>query len=287
MPVAVVTGTSTGIGLATAVALARAGHRVHATMRSPQAAPQLAAIAAGEKLPIEILPMDVDDDASVSKAIGQILADTGRIDVLVNNAGVQGSGPIEEIPLAEFRRVMETNYFGVIRCIQAALPSMRKHGDGHIVNVSTVGGRIAGLSQGPYCASKFALEALSEILAGEVKTFGIRVAIIEPGVTITPIFEKRRVIPKTSLYKQERRMNAMFDALQKLQIPPSVVADKIVEIVQTKTWKLRHPTGQDSEPVLQYRASKSDEEWINLHAMESDAEFAAIVKRDMGLDLEL
>jgi len=287
MPVAVVTGTSTGIGLATAVALARAGHTVHATMRNPQRAPQLAESAAAEKLPIKILPMDVDDDASVSKAIGQILADAGRIDVLVNNAGVQGSGPIEEIPLAEFRRVMETNYFGVLRCIQAVLPSMRKHGDGHIVNVSTVGGRIAGLSQGPYCASKFALEALSEILAGEVKTFGIRVAIIEPGVTITPIFEKRRVIPKNSLYKQERRMNAMFDALQKLQIPPSVVADKIVEIVRTKTSKLRHPTGADSEPVLQYRASKSDEEWINLHAMESDAEFAEIVKRDMGLDLEL
>jgi NAD(P)-dependent dehydrogenase (short-subunit alcohol dehydrogenase family) len=287
MPVAVVTGTSTGIGLATAVALARAGYSVHATMRSPQRAPQLAESAAAEKLPIKILPMDVDDDASVSKAIGQILADAGRIDVLVNNAGVQGSGPIEEIPLAEFRRVMETNYFGVLRCIQAVLPCMRKHGDGHIVNVSTVGGRITGLSQGPYCASKFALEALSEILAGEVKTFGIRVAIIEPGVTITPIFEKRRVIPKDSLYKQERRMNAMFDALQKLQIPPSVVADKIVEIVRTKTSKLRHPTGPDSEPVLQYRASKSDEEWINLHAMESDAEFAEIVKRDMGLDLEL
>jgi NAD(P)-dependent dehydrogenase (short-subunit alcohol dehydrogenase family) len=158
MPVAVVTGTSTGIGLATAVALARAGHTVHATMRNPQRAPQLAESAAAEKLPIKILPMDVDDDASVSKGFGQILADAGRIDVLVNNAGVQGSGPIEEIPLAEFRRVMETNYFGVLRCIQAVLPSMRKHGDGHIVNVSTVGGRIAGLSQGPYCASKFGHE---------------------------------------------------------------------------------------------------------------------------------
>ena len=106
MPVAVVTGTSTGIGLATSVALARAGHRVHATMRSPQRAPQLAETAAAEKLPITILPMDVDDDASVSRAITQILAKAGRIDVLVNNAGVQGSGPVEEVPLAEFRRVI-------------------------------------------------------------------------------------------------------------------------------------------------------------------------------------
>jgi NAD(P)-dependent dehydrogenase (short-subunit alcohol dehydrogenase family) len=287
MPVAVVTGTSTGIGLATALALARAGHRVHATMRSPQRAPQLAETAVAEKLPITVLPMDVDDDASVSRAITQILAKAGRIDVLVNNAGVQGSGPVEEVPLAEFRRVMETNYFGVLRCIQAVLPEMRKQGDGHIVNVSTIGGRITGLSQGPYCGSKFALEAVSEILAGEVKGFGIRVAIVEPGVTETPIFDKRRSISANSPYRQERRMNAIFDAGRKFQVPPSLVADKIVEIVQSKTWKLRHPTGPDAEPFLQYRASISDEEWVNLHAIESDQEFAARIKRDFGLELDL
>jgi NAD(P)-dependent dehydrogenase (short-subunit alcohol dehydrogenase family) len=222
-------------------------------MRSPQRAPQLAETAVAEKLPITVLPMDVDDDASVSRAITQILAKAGRIDVLVNNAGVQGSGPVEEVPLAEFRRVMETNYFGVLRCIQAVLPGMRKQGDGHIVNVSTIGGRITGLSQGPYCGSKFALEAVSEILAGEVKGFGIRVAIVEPGVTETPIFDKRRSISANSPYRQERRMNAIFDAGRKFQVPPSLVADKIVEIVQSKTWKLRHPTGPDAEPFLQYR----------------------------------
>ena len=287
MQVAIVTGSSTGIGLATAVALASAGHRVYATMRNPQRAPRLAEIAAADKLPITILPMDVDDDASVRQAIGKILADAGRVDVLVNNAGVQGSGPVEEVPLAEFRRNMETNYFGVLRCIQAVLPTMRKQGDGHIVNVSTIGGRITGFSQGPYCGSKFALEAVSEILAGEVKCFGIRVAIIEPGVTETPIFDKRRSVPANSPYRQERRMNAIFNAGLKFQVPPSLVADKIVEIVRTKTWKLRHPTGPDAEPFLKYRAALSDEDWINLHAIESDQEFAAIIKRDFGLDLEL
>ena len=287
MSVAIVTGTSTGIGLATAVALARAGHRVHATMRFPQRAPKLAEIAAAEKLPIQILAMDVDEDTSVGHTIGEILSYAGRIDVLVNNAGIQGSGPIEEVPLAEFRRVMETNYFGVLRCIQAALPGMRQQGSGHIVNVSTVGGRITGLSQGPYCGSKFALEAVSEILAGEVKRFGIRVAIVEPGVTETPIFDKRRSIPANSPYRQERRMNAIFNAGLKHQIPPSLVADKIVEIVQSKTWKLRHPTGPDAEPFLKYRASVSDEDWVSLHAIESDQEFAAIIKRDFGLELEL
>jgi NAD(P)-dependent dehydrogenase (short-subunit alcohol dehydrogenase family) len=256
-------------------------------MRSPQRAPQLAEIAAVEKLPIKILQMDVDDDASVTQTIGQILADTARIDVLVNNAGVQGSGPIEEVPLAEFRRNMETNYFGVLRCIQAVLPGMRKQGDGHIVNVSTIGGRITGLSQGPYCGSKFALEAVSEILAGEVKSLGIRVAIVEPGVTETAIFDKRRSIPPNSPYRQERRMNAIFNAGLKHQVPASLVADKIVEIVQSKTLKLRHPTGPDAEPFLKYRASITDEEWVNLHAIESDQEFAARIKRDFGLELDL
>jgi NAD(P)-dependent dehydrogenase (short-subunit alcohol dehydrogenase family) len=128
---------------------------------------------------------------------------------------------------------------------------------------------------------------VSEILAGEVKALGIRVAIVEPGVTETPIFAKRRSVSTNSPYPQERRMNAIFDAGRKLQIPPSVVADKIVEIVQSKTWKLRHLTGSDAEPYLQYRASITDEEWVNLHAIESDQEFAAIVKQTFGMDLDL
>ncbi len=287
MAIAIVTGASTGIGLATAVALARAGSNVYAGMRNPERAPELSRVAAAEKLPIKILAMDVDDDASVTRAIAHTLADAGRIDVLVNNAGVQGSGAIEEIPLAEFRRVMETNYFGALRCMQAVLPSMRVQGDGHIVNVSSIGGRITGLSQGPYCASKFALEAVSEILAGEVRSFGIRVAIVEPGVTETPIFDKRRSIPSNSRYPQERRMNALFNAGLKHRVPPSVVADKIVEIIQSKTWKLRHPTGPDAEPFLSYRASVSDEDWVNLHAIQTDEEFTAVIKRDFGLDLLL
>jgi NAD(P)-dependent dehydrogenase (short-subunit alcohol dehydrogenase family) len=124
MAMALVTGTSTGIGFATAVAFGRAGHEVYATMRRPDRAPELASTAK-DKLPIKILPMDVDDDASVVKAIAQVLAGGGRIDVLVNNAGIDLKGPIEELPLAEFRRVMETNYFGALRCIQAVVPEMR------------------------------------------------------------------------------------------------------------------------------------------------------------------
>jgi NAD(P)-dependent dehydrogenase (short-subunit alcohol dehydrogenase family) len=156
MAVALVTGTSTGIGFATAVALTRAGHDVYATMRHPDRASELASTAARDKLPIKILPMDVDDDASVVKATAQVLACGGRIDVLVNNAGIDLKGPIEELPLAEFRRLMETNYFGALRCIQAVVPGMRARRSGHIINVTSIAGRVSVSSQAPYAASKWA-----------------------------------------------------------------------------------------------------------------------------------
>ena len=104
-------------------------------MRNPDRAPELASIAAKERLPIKVLPMDVDNDASVGKAVAGVLAESGRIDVLVNNAGIAVTGPVEELPLAEFRRVMETNYFGALRCIQAVVRGMRERRSGHIINV--------------------------------------------------------------------------------------------------------------------------------------------------------
>jgi NAD(P)-dependent dehydrogenase (short-subunit alcohol dehydrogenase family) len=283
MAVALVTGTSTGIGLATAVAFARAGHDVYATMRHPDRAPELASTAAKDTLPIKILPMDVDDDASVVKATAQLLAGGGRIDVLVNNAGIDLKRPIEELPLAEFRRVMETNYFGALRCIQAVVSRMRARRSRHVINVTSIAGRVSVASQAPCAASKWALEAASEALAQEVKSFGIHVSIVEPGVIATPIFDKRREVPANTRYPQERRLNAFFNASLKQPISPLLVADKIVEIVESKTWKLRHPLGPDAEPFLAYRASMTDEQWVDLHSIESDQEWAAVLKRDIVL----
>ena len=287
MAVALVTGASTGIGFATALAFARAGHDVYATMRHPDRAPELASTAAKDKLPIKILPMDVDDDASVVKATAQVLAGGGRIDVLVNNAGIDLKGPIEELPLAEFRRVMETNYFGALRCIQAVVPGMRARRSGHVINVTSIAGRVSVASQAPYAASKWALEAASEALAQEVKSFGIHVSIVEPGVIATPIFDKRREVPANTRYPQERRINAFFNASLKQPISPFLVADKIVEIVESKTWKLRHPVGPDAETLLAFRASMTDEQWVDLHSIERDQEWAAVIKRDIGLDVVL
>src|SRR5579862_8091944 len=159
-----ITGTSKGIGLATALTLARAGHKVFATMRNPSRAPDLGEVAAREKLPITILAMDVDSDESVKTAIASIHKENGSLDVLVNNAGIERNGSIEETPIADFRAVMETNYFGILRCVQAVAPEMRKRKSGCIINVTSVAGRIANAPMSPYVASKWAAEALSEIL---------------------------------------------------------------------------------------------------------------------------
>ena len=287
MAVIFITGSSTGIGLATAVAFGRAGHDVYATMRNPDRAPELASIAAKERLPIKVLPMDVDNDTSVGKAVAGVLAESGRIDVLVNNAGIAVTGPVEELPLAEFRQVMETNYFGALRCIQAVVRGMRERRDGHIINVSSIQGRISIPSYAAYAASKWALEAASEALAQEAKSFGIKVSIVEPGMIATPVWDKRREVPASTRYRQERRIQALVNALLNHPVTPFVVADKIVEIVQSKTWKLRHTVGPDAEPTLQYRASMTDEQWVDLQSVESDQEWLAIIKRDFGVDVEL
>src|SRR5579864_4431185 len=269
MAVIFITGSSTGIGLATAVAFGRAGQDVYATMRNPDRAPELSSFAAKERLPIKILPMDVDNDASVGKAVAGVLAENGRIDVLVNNAGIAVTGPVEELPLTEFRRVMETNYFGALRCIQAVVRGMRERRSGHIINVSSIQGRISIPSYAAYAASKWALEAASEALAQEAKSFGFKVSIVEPGMIATPVWDKRREVPANTRYRQERRIQALVNALLKQPVTPFVVADKIVEIVQSKTWKLRHTVGPDAEPTLQYRASMTDEQWVDLQSVES------------------
>ena len=166
MPSVLITGTSKGIGLESALAFGRAGHKVHATMRKPSHSPELAEAAARENLPITISTMDVDSDQSVSDGIAQIMKDHGPIDVLVNNAGVERMGSVEELPLSDFRAVMETNYFGALRSIQALAAPMRQRRSGCIINVSSVAGRVANAPMAPYTASKWALEALSEALAG-------------------------------------------------------------------------------------------------------------------------
>ncbi len=281
MSTALVTGTSTGIGLATAVTLARAGHTVYAAMRNPAAgSAEIAAIARAESLPLRVLQLDVDSGDSVREAF----AEAGPLDVLVNNAGIGAHGSVEEMPLERFRAVMETNFFGALRCIQAVLPGMRERRSGLIVNVTSVAGRLAGGAQGAYSASKWALEALSESLACEVAAFGIRVAIVEPGVIATPIFTKGGT-HEESRYPHGRRLDAYFRASLQHSVSPYVVGEAIRDIA-AGNGKLRHPVGPDAAPLIASRAATSDEDWVASQAV-SDREWAERVGRAFGLQLDL
>ncbi|MBN8732150.1 MAG: SDR family oxidoreductase [Acidobacteria bacterium] len=283
MSTVMITGTSSGLGLATALTLGRAGHRVFATMRNPGAARELGETVKKEKLPVSVHVMNVDSEASVKYAMEEIGALAGVVDVLVNNAGVECHGSVEEVPLAEFHAVMETNYFGPLRCIKAVLPGMRGRGSGCIINVSSVSGRIAASPLSGYCASKFALEALSEGLAQEVKPFGIRVAIVEPGIIDTPMARAVEEEPEQSLYPQARRFSGLFQASLSHPAQPALVGEAIRDIIESGTWKLRHPVGPDAAGFLAWRAAMSDEEWISWGAL-SDEEWYARVQSDFGID---
>lgn len=266
MATVLITGTSKGIGLETALAFGRAGHHVHATMRNPSQSPALAETTAREKLPITVSAMDVDSDRSVGDTIAAMLKSDGPIDVLVNNAGVEARGSVEELSLAEFRAIMETNYFGAIRCIQALLPQMRQRRSGCIINVSSVAGRISTPPLTSYCASKWALEALSEGLAGEMKTFNVRVAIVEPGIIDTSMARRIGDPGIESPYGQSARFSALFANSLKNPVPPSLVAEKILEVAESGSWQLRHPVGPDAVPLLQWRGQMTDEEWVDVNA---------------------
>jgi NAD(P)-dependent dehydrogenase (short-subunit alcohol dehydrogenase family) len=235
-----------------------------------------------ERLSIIIQKLDVDSDESVAEAISVIRARIGYIEVLVNNAGVENRGSIEELPLDAFRATMETNYFGALRCIRACLPEMRERRSGCIVNVSSVAGHIAISPLGPYVASKYALEALSEALAQEVKPHNIRVAIVEPGIIATAM-ANRVAEPAESRYPQVRRFAGMFQAALANPVPASVVAEKIREIIEGDRWQLRHPIGPDAQPFLDWRASMTDEEWVDWGALEDNVWYER-VQKDFGLD---
>jgi NAD(P)-dependent dehydrogenase (short-subunit alcohol dehydrogenase family) len=271
-----ITGTSKGIGFEAALAFARVGHQVFATMRNPAQSPALAETAAREKLPILISTMDVDSDQSVHDAIAAILKNHGPIDVLVNNAGVEAVGSVEEVPLSNFRSVMETNYFGVLRCTQALLPSMRERRCGCIINISSVAGRICNPPLTAYCASKWALEALSEGLAGEMKTFNVRVALVEPGIIDTAMARRIENPEAKSPYGQSARFAILFANSLKTPVLPSLVAEKILEVADSGTWQLRHPVGPDALPLIHWRTQMADEEWVDINAGDDGAFFAKL-----------
>jgi NAD(P)-dependent dehydrogenase (short-subunit alcohol dehydrogenase family) len=278
MAVVLVTGCSSGIGLATALHFARLGHDVQAGVRDPDTATELSAAVAAGNLPVHVVTLDVDDPASVTRAVDDVLRRAGRIDVLVNNAGIGGGGPLADVPVDWAKRLFETNYFGAIRMIQAVLPGMRQRRSGAIVNVSSVFGRMAIAGHGHYCAVKHALEAASEAL--------IRVAIVEPGVVATPIFAKARRFaePDSPHAVHVGRLLLFYRMQMKAASQPEDVARVIHEAVTTEAPRLRYLVGEDARRLVAGRLRTTDEEHVAAGDEMPDAEFLELLRRRYGFD---
>lgn len=283
MKTVVITGANRGIGLDTTLAFARAGYKVYATMRNPEGAENLKEIIDNESLEVSMMKMDVNDDDSVIDCLNQIQDESGALDVIVNNAGIERHGAIEEMDLSVFKEVMETNYFGVIRCVKAVLPLMRENEKGCIINIASVAGHISSSPLAPYSSSKFALEAFSEALAQEVKPFNIRVGIVEPGIINTDMANDIQAAEPNSKYPQAFRFGGMFRASLENPTSPTLVADTILNVVESGTWELRHPVGPDAIPFLDWRASMTDEQWVDWNAAPDDVWYDA-VQESFGLD---
>jgi NAD(P)-dependent dehydrogenase (short-subunit alcohol dehydrogenase family) len=282
MSIILITGCSTGIGYAIAQSLAVSGHTVYATMRNPQRSPQLQQWAAAEKINnLTVLSMDVNDDKSIQDAVDFIMTKEKQIDVLVNNAGVGSWGALEELSMEFFRNDMETNYFGTVRCIKAVTPSMRKRRSGTIINVTSVAGKLYSNFHAPYCASKAATEAMSEALSQELIPFNVRVALVEPGIIETPIFNKVNEVPAVSSYPNFKRFLSIFSASLENHVQPSVVGDVVNDIVSGKRSEFRNPAGPDAEGLLGWRSSSTDADWIN-SANVTDEKWIAAMEQ-MGL----
>jgi NAD(P)-dependent dehydrogenase (short-subunit alcohol dehydrogenase family) len=270
-----ISGANSGFGLLTAATFARAGHIVHAGYRDPR---KIAALEALATAGLEVRPvrLDVTDDASVRGAAGEA-AEAGPIDVVVNNAGFEVSGPVEHLSDASLRRQFDTNVLGVVRMVRAVAPAMRERGAGLIVNVSSVAGHIAAPFTGAYSASKHAVEALSEALWFELRPFGVRVALIEPGAFSTRFGDNIVVEPaygEDSPYRPiAARFNAAMAAFRSGQPQdPQEVADLILAAAGDPDPRLRTLAGDDARMLVPLYRS-----------MDFEA-FAGVMLRRLGLD---
>ena len=282
-----ITGTSTGIGEAAALHFAREGYSVIAGMRNPDAGAGLVETAEIESLKLSVVKHDVCDPDSNQAAVQQAISVSGKIDVLINNAGIGGGGALEETPMDDLRHMMETNFFGPIDLMQRVVPEMRERGSGVILNVTSMNGLVALAPMMSYTASKYALEAATEVLAMEMKGFGVRVALIEPGVVMTPIFEKLSGSvpdmnsPYGKFYNALGRVTARN--LESAAMPDSI-AKTMQEAVETSEPRLRYVVGHDANKMVEDRSKITDEEWIALGALSEDG-YASRIASMMGNDL--
>jgi NAD(P)-dependent dehydrogenase (short-subunit alcohol dehydrogenase family) len=296
--VAVVTGSSTGIGYETSLALANNSYLTYATVRDIQKSKEIERIAHVKNIPLKIVEMNVDNDNSVKDAIEKITSEYGRIDILVNNAGYGLFGALEDLEMTEIKKQFETNVFGIIRVIQNVLPAMRLHRTGIIVNISSISG-LAGIpSQSAYAGTKFAVEGLSESLSYELEPFGIKIVLIEPGVINTE-FLQDLVVP-TNRYGIDKNKNQInisnvntdnisfsfyHDTIKKFlsfyynamsNAPhPRIVADEIIQAIE----KVSNET--NAMPILRIAVGNDSKKYSRLKKELQDNEFHKVIRGDL------
>jgi Short-chain dehydrogenases of various substrate specificities len=264
--VAVVTGSSSGIGYETSLLLARNQIKTYATMRNMSKSEGLIKIASDENLQLNVAQLDVNDDLSVNKAIDKIVKDNDSIDVLVNNAGYDLFGPLEESSLEEIKQQFETNFFGVIRTTKAVIPTMRKQGKGTIINISSVGGKVGLLPfLTAYHASKFAIEGFTESLRQELDDFNINIILIEPGYVRSGFLDNSKYAKgfdsnKSPYAKKVQQVFQGFESITAYSSHPSKVAQTILDVLNSPNPELRNPVGKDADSIFKTRAELSDKE---------------------------
>src|SRR5919199_36230 len=270
--VALVTGSSSGIGFEISLLLARNGFNTYASMRNLEKSKSITEIANREKLPLKVIQLDVNDDISVREAIDRVVEENQRIDVLVNNAGYGLLGALEDLSIEEIKDQFETNFFGAIRVTQQALPVMRKQKSGTIVNISSVGGRMGIPSLSAYHSTKFALEGLSESISYELEPFGIRVVLIEPGFIRTNIMNssiiaKKAQDPSSPYFSLTRQLERSFKLAMEntsASSPPEEVAKVVLQAIRSTNPKVRYAVGNDAASIIQAKTTMSDTEFAGL-----------------------
>jgi len=264
--VAIVTGSSSGIGLETATHLAKNGFKTYATMRNPDKAPNILKESQKNNLPIEVIRLDVTDDASVHDAIQEVITKEGRIDLLVNNAGYALFGAAEDLGIDEVKKQFDTNFYGIIRTIKEVLPTMRKQKSGSIVNISSAIGFGGMPLMSAYASTKFAMEGFTESLKAEVAPFGINAVLVEPGVIKTDVINAsptaKKALEPTSAYSGlMQKLGEVMTSLYANCSPPSVVAEVVLKAATADNPQTRYQAGPDSEMMFSERRQKTDEEY--------------------------
>jgi len=267
--VAIVTGSSSGIGFEISLMLARNGLTTYATMRDLHKSSTLKSIADKEKIPLRCVQLDVTDDMSVKQAIETIVNESHNIDILINNAGYGLSGALEDLLIDEIKLQFDTNFFGLIRATQAVLPIMRNHGSGIIVNISSGLGRFGIATSSAYASSKFAVEGLTESMSYELEPFGIKTILVEPGIIKTN-FIKAAVLAQKSKDPNSpyfQFMNNMDEGMKKLienSESPEYVARVVLDAINDSNPKLRYLAGKDVEQIMEIKNKMSDEDFHNM-----------------------